>query len=171
MSFINSTGPFTPEEEPINIFEALEKENAWMQQTADMWELLASEEISDNDFYKPYVPGIKTKFRELFWFKAKITNAFILDLDDFLKYHIQLRINPSDKEAKELAEASRWSIRSWVVWEISEYMYASTMTEEQTNTKQQKIREATAKIDEFYAWMFQNIPLKPQSSQDIDDSE
>jgi len=161
------TDPSTGERKPFNRLEALQRENEWIMETADVGEFLASEEIPDNEYYKQYIPALKTKFKELFNFEPKVTNSFIIDLDDFLKYHKRLQENPSNEQSKDLAEVSRSDIREWLVGEIIRTTYKSETTPEYEAEVDRQVEEATNKIDELYAWIFQNIPAKPTKQEEV----
>lgn len=167
MDTMHTPDPILPEEEkkPFDRMEALHRENEWIMQTADVGEFLASEDIPDTEYYKKYVPALKMKFNELFGFEPQVTNAFILDLHDFKDYHTKLLTNPSDEDSQELAEYSRGQLRSWVIRQISHKTYKSDATEEYEAGVERQIDEATAKIDQFYGWIFQNIPLRPKRAE------
>ena len=102
------TDPSTGERKPFNRLEALQRENDWIMKTADVGEFLASEEIPDDEYYKQYVPALKAEFKELFNFEPRVTNSFIIHLNEFLKYHILLKDGKSMEgvDMKILAQSS-----------------------------------------------------------------
>ena len=143
-----------------------EKDLAWELESGATRDKLASEAIEDIH-YKEYIPALKTKFKELFKFEPKVTNSFVMDLDDFLKYHKRLQENPSNEQSKDLAEASRSDIREWLVGEIVRETYKSESTPEYEAGVDKQIDEATEKIDQLYGWIFQNIPARPAKEDEI----
>ena len=88
--------------------EAKKTKRAWTPEKDVAWELesgatrdkLASEVIEDAH-YKEYIPALKIRFKELFKFEPKVTNSFIMDLDEFIDCHKKLQLSPSDIDAKE----------------------------------------------------------------------
>lgn len=147
---------------------------AWTPEMDLAWELESGatrdkleSEIIEDAHYKEHIPALKTKFKELFGFDPKVTNSFVMDLDDFLKYHKRLQENPSNEQSKDLSEISRSDIREWLVGEIIRETYKSETSPEYEAKVDKQVEEATNKIDELYAWIFQNIPAKPAKQEEV----
>ncbi len=145
-----------------------EKDLAWELESGATRDKLESEIIEDAH-YKEHIPALKTKFKELFGFDPKVTNSFVIDLDDFLNYHILLKDgkNMEGVDMKLLAQSSRTAIREWLIWEIVRTTYKSETTPEYEAEVNRQIEEATGKIDELYAWIFQSIPARPTKQDEV----
>jgi hypothetical protein len=138
-----------------------EKNLAWELDSGATRDKLESEIIADAH-YKEHIPALKTKFNELFNFEPRVTNSFIMDLDDFLSHHNLLKYGKSIEgiDIKLLAQSSRTAIREWVGGEFFHHSYKPDTTPEYEEEVRVQRREILNNIDQLYVWIFQNIPVK-----------
>ena len=166
-AFQGSDTPKTDGEKSTAGQDNLKLNNDWMSRPdiMAMGEFLDSEAISgEYAFYAPYVPAIKQEFNALFGIDPKITNSTLQSIESFLSTHKKLQQNQTDAGLREDSLNIRDQVKRWVKKEIIAKRNSVDSTPEYEAETDKMIETANGKMDAFYGWMFQSVPLR-QSKQ------